>query len=299
MVLRNLNGGPALDKWTLERVFGVGPKGIWRATQEAALTYIDGVVIYQAPGGFHLHVINVPPESTVLAPPTDAATWRAFGQAVRSVPPSNTIPAIDAWASLLPGPTVQGNGRILRVTVVSGGLHIWMVPGRLTADAIPGLNLRSGAGLWEVSYRDHGGWSATPATYASLRLTLPRLLTLEARRQSTVPVVVRNTGDMPWTGVVSLSGMFGPISHAVTIPGKTRLIVDISVTPRAGGEGEVVAHAGTQTAVAKVRVAPFSRPTTVFESVEYRLVASAWGLILATFVGMLWARALRAQGMRS
>ncbi|NTW03828.1 MAG: hypothetical protein HGA19_21565, partial [Oscillochloris sp.] len=80
--VKNSTGGPYVDTWTRERLTPPSPQESWPRIVHGigveAIYQRDRFLIYSGPDGVELHRLDAPLAQDTIAPPSDAARWRAF-----------------------------------------------------------------------------------------------------------------------------------------------------------------------------------------------------------------------------
>lgn len=264
LVLSNRTGGKTLDEWTLDRVKTL-KKGNWVGTPLSQLDYLDGVLIFRAKTGFRIHELRSPPKVQNVSPPKNAAAWQAFvrGTARYSVgaPPTS----LATWGNKFPGPVLAGSGSVVKVTSTRTVLHIWVTPGRKVSGTLPGIDLKPGRLLEELTY--HSGlktWTMTPATLPQINVSWQSAKFISANVTTRVSVRLTNSGTMPWSGIVALTGFLGNLSQPAALAGDGSTTIVFNVSPPRPGHGNIALRLpGMRVRRRVVFVAPDSRSLTL------------------------------------
>lgn len=126
LVLRehNLNGGPYVDAWTLERVPAQeateDPPKALPGQVEQAIYALGKYLIYASPAGVRIlegagSVVNIP-----LSPPTDSATWHEFNRQTAALVQHPRDPRdLASWLSAFHGRTLTLDGALVKDVRIS------------------------------------------------------------------------------------------------------------------------------------------------------------------------------------
>lgn len=223
---RAIGGSAYQNVWLLQQVRGRLASDTWSSHTIDALYDLSPFLLSVTPTGITLKHPTSTLQEKPLSPPQGKIAWTSFAHLSRPFQIGRPPRDLSSWIQDFKGPEASfPQAKLIRLSLVPRGIKLWIRLSRLSnaskllgpqaTHLIPGIHL--------LQYvRATRRWIVSTATPAHLELTRADWATPHLFTPDNSWVIIKNSGSIPWTGVVKLKDKQNTIwSHQATVAGHT------------------------------------------------------------------------------